>query len=324
MIDKPLYQNPLGGGQLRDIPAGGGLEPKRRLNNPSSKPDFALPLTLEQADPNNLISGFRPPTTGGGIVSDTRDRTLQDPYSIGGAGQLGLARNDGSYTGAMFLPDENRPRSEEDIRNRYEQARAESARQRAAGFLGQVVLPGEQSFDQFKEFTGNTFFLKRNPNIPETAYSNYDLTDVGGFDNPIIDDASMKGLPETNQPPMFTDTSDLPPPKQPPVSNMLPPSNTFIDDMRDKTLPGLHFPEGTGPLQTVQGPEDTLNPYNRVGKQLTGPDQFGDLNSRLNKIEQGIMSLLGNRGQNSSMNFNSPYNFNWGLSSFPPYGGMYG
>ena len=65
-------------------------------------------------------------------------------------------------------------------------------------------------------------------------------------------------------------------------------------------------------------------PYNRVGQQLTGPDQFGDLNSRLNKIEQGIMSLLGNRGQNSSMNFNSPYNFNWGLSSFPPYGGMYG
>ena len=226
----------------------------------------------------------------------------------------------------MFLPDENRPRSEEDIRNRYEQARAESARQRAAGFLGQVVLPGEQSFDQFKEFTGNTFFLKRNPNIPETAYSNYDLTDVGGFDNPIIDDASMKGLPETNQPPMFTDTSDLPPPKQPPVSNMLPPSNTFIDDMRDKTLPGLHFPEGTGPLQTVQGPEDTLNPYNRVGQQLMGPNQ-DEMLGTLQNIEKGIASLVANYGQNFKGNKSSNYkgfdNFDIG-DFFPPYGGMYG
>ena len=43
MIDKPLYQNPLGGG---------------------------LPLTLEQADPNSLLSGFRPPTSGPGFISD--------------------------------------------------------------------------------------------------------------------------------------------------------------------------------------------------------------------------------------------------------------
>jgi len=63
-----------------------------------------------QTPPNNLIGGFRPPTSGGGFVTDMRDRTLQDPYEIGGGGQLGLARNDGSYTGAMFLPDENRPR----------------------------------------------------------------------------------------------------------------------------------------------------------------------------------------------------------------------
>ena len=304
MIDKPLYQNPLSGG-LHRIPENISM---RRPNNPSSKPDFALPLTLEQADPNSLLSGFRPPTSGPGFISDMRDRTLQDPYSIGGAGQLGLARNDGSYTGAMFLNDESRPRSEEDIRNRYEQARAQAAEQRRNGFLGQVVLPGEQSFDQFKEFSGNSFFLKRNPNIPETAYSNYDLTDVGGFDNPTMD-ASMKGLPETNEPPMFA-TPGLPP--------------------QQEEIPGARDLIET--IGTVKGPEDTLfgvanNPYNRVGQQLTGPNEDGNVLETLKNIEQGIASLGGNFGQNFNMNQSSNYGDfdNFGIGSFfPPYGGMYG
>ena len=170
----------------------------RRPNNPSSKPDFALPLTLEQADPNNLLSGFRPPTSGGGFLTDMRDRTLQDPYEIGGGGALGVQKIDGSGGGALFLPDENRPRSEEDIRNRYEQAKAQAAEQRKT-FYGQVVLPGEQSFDEFKAFSGNSFFLKRNPNIPESAYSNFDLTDVGGFDTPEAADPNNL-LPSTTPP----------------------------------------------------------------------------------------------------------------------------
>ena len=279
MIDKPLYGNPLAGGLMKD----GILQPMR-MDDQGQNPELINP---------------RPPTSGG-FVTDMRDRTLQDPYSIGGAGALGLARNDGSYTGAMFLNDESRPRSEEDIRNRYEQARAQAAESRRKGFLGQVVLPGEQSFDQFKEFSGNSFFLKRNPNIPETAYSNYDLTDVGGFDNPTMD-ASMKGLPEG--PPVFR-TPGLPP--------------------QQEEIPGVRDLIET--IGTVKGPEDTLfgvanNPYNRVGQQLMGPNQ-DDILGTLKNIEQGIASLRqGGMNQSSFGGFNN----NFGIGSFfPPYGGMYG
>jgi len=285
VIDKPLYQNPLGGGLMKD----GILQPMR-MDDQGQNPELINP---------------RPPTSGG-FVTDMRDRTLQDPYSIGGAGALGLARNDGSYTGAMFLNDESRPRSEEDIRNRYEQARAQAAESRRKGFLGQVVLPGEQSFDQFKEFSGNSFFLKRNPNIPESAYSNFDLTDVGGFDNPTMDStetATVTGANLPDLPPMFA-TPGLPP--------------------QQEETPGARDLIKT--IGTVKGPEDTLlgvanNPYNRVGQQLTGPNQ-DDILGTLKNIEQGIASL-GQGGMNKS-SFGG-FNNNFGIGSFfPPYGGMYG
>ena len=223
-------------------------------------------------NPGNYTPGIRDGFLPGGVtprggsaIMDMRDRTLQDPYESGG--MLGLATNDGLGGGALFLPDENRPRSEEDIRNRYEQAKAKAAEQRRNGFLGQVVLPGEMKYEDFKNMN-NSFFLKRNPNIPESAYSNFDLTNIGGFDN-LTDDASKKGLPETNEPPMFA----------------------------------------------------TTNPYNRVGQQLTGPNQ-DDILGTLKNIEQGIASLgQGGMDQSSFGGFNN----NFGIGSFfPPYGGMYG
>ena len=78
-----------------------------------------------------------------------------------------------------------------------------------------------------------------------------------------------------------------------------------------------------------------------VNPIVTGPqgiasvgfdDQFGGLNDRLNKIEEGIASLLGNRGQGLNMGYQpyQPYqpssNFNYMSmpSVFPPYGGMFG
>ena len=40
---------------------------------------------------NPLAGGISAtPGIGGGTVSDTADRTIQDPYEIGGGGQLGL------------------------------------------------------------------------------------------------------------------------------------------------------------------------------------------------------------------------------------------
>ena len=256
MIDKPLYGNPLAGG----------------LGSPN-------------------------------FISDTRDRTLQDPYAIGGGGMLGVSSIDGSGGGPLFLPDENRPRSEEDIRKRYEQARAESARQRAAGFLGQVVLPGEQSFDKFKEFTGNTFFLKRNPNIPESAYGNFDLTNVSGFDTPEAADPNNL-LPGTT-PPTGGTLNGMP---------LFPETN--IDDASMKGLPETNEP----PMVA------TTNPYDRVGQQLMGSNQ-DEVLGILKNIEQGIASLVGNYGQDFNSNRSSNYGDfdNFGIGSFfPPYGGMYG
>jgi hypothetical protein len=114
----------------------------------------------------------------------------------------------------------------------------------------------------------------------------------------------------------------------------LPDKNNFIDDMRDKTLPTLMFAEGTGPLQPsppsifpFPGMDSTevasveTQPYNRVGQQLTGPNQ-DDILGTLKNIEQGIASL-GQGGMNQS-SFGG-FNNNFGIGSFfPPYGGMYG
>jgi hypothetical protein len=63
------------------------------------------------------------------------------------------------------------------------------------------------------------------------------------------------------------------------------------------------------------------NPYNRVGQQLTGPNQ-DDILGTLKNIEQGIASLgQGSMNQSSFGGFNN----NFGIGSFfPPYGGMYG
>ena len=229
LVDKPLMQNPLAGGgapQIRD-------------------PSVITPR---------------------GSITDTRDRTLTDPYEIGGGGMLGVSSIDGSGGGALFLPDENRPRSEEDIRKRYEQAVAEAAKQRMGGFLGQVVLPGEQTFEEFKRFTGNTFFLKRNPNIPESAYGNFDLSNVSGFNNPIIDDASMKGLPKTNEPPMFTTAPN--PVLGTGLGDIIPNPGTGIAD----SFPGNPNRKPADPIQT-----------GGLGDQ--------GLMDRLTSLEQGIGSL---------------------------------
>tara|TARA_R100001509_G_scaffold91737_1_gene52987 strand:- start:15 stop:620 length:606 start_codon:yes stop_codon:yes gene_type:complete len=44
-------------------------------------------------------------------------------------------------------------------------------------------------------------------------------------------------------------------------------------------------------------------PFDRIGQQMINfEDMFGPLNTRLNKIEEGIASLLDNRGQGLNMN----------------------
>ena len=245
MIDKPLYDNPLGGGASYFNPIG--------------------------HTPNSSIG-------------------MQNP----GEGNLANLED-----GLMFLIDKDRPRTEDEIKSLYQKAQEDAARQRREGVLGQVVLPGEMSYEDYRG--ANLYNFKRNPNIPDSAYKDFDMRGIAGFDNPTIDDASMKGLPETNEPPMFA-TPGLPPPEEPSLSDII------------------------DPVKTVQGPEDTLNPYDRVGQQLMGPNQDEVLGT-LQNIEKGIASLVANDGQNFKGNKSSNYkgfdNFDIG-DFFPPYGGMYG
>ena len=114
----------------------------------------------------------------------------------------------------------------------------------------------------------------------------------------------------------------------------LPPSNNFVDDMRDKTLSQISDPAGlrkairtvnpivSGPdefaiASTQQIPDAGI--FNRVGQQIIGyDDQFSGINDRLNKIEEGIASLVQNRGQGLNMNTGGLGYF------FNPFGGFYG
>ena len=114
----------------------------------------------------------------------------------------------------------------------------------------------------------------------------------------------------------------------------LPPSNNFVDDTRDKTLPQISDPAGLRKaIRTVNpivlGPDEfaiastqqipDAGIFNRVGQQLIGyDDQFSGINDRLNKIEEGIASLVQNRGQGLNMNTGGLGYF------FNPFGGFYG
>ena len=99
--------------------------------------------------------------------------------------------------------------------------------------------------------------------------------------------------------------------EQTPLSG-LPPSNNFLDDTRDKTLPQISDPAGLqDAIRTVDpivsGDNSIAStqqvPFDRVGQQMINfEDMFGPLNTRLNKIEEGIASLLDNRGQGLNMN----------------------
>jgi len=99
------------------------------------------------------------------------------------------------------------------------------------------------------------------------------------------------------------------------------PSQQLLDGTRS-VQPIVSGPE-TFEIATQQAP---MNPYNRVGQQLTGPNQ-DEMLGTLKNIEQGIASLVGNYGQDFNSNKSSNYGDfdNFGIGSFfPPYGGMYG
>jgi hypothetical protein len=78
--------------------------------------------------------------------------------------------------------------------------------------------------------------------------------------------------------------------------------------------PGLPRQQGPLPLDNVEPlktVEKDTQPFNRIGQQMINfEDMFGPLNTRLNKIEEGIASLLQNRGQGLNINTMPTRNLN--------------
>ena len=151
-------QNLLTGGLMKD----GILQPMI-IDNQGQDPESIRRGRLEdmKINPGNYGLGLQQPRPGMGL---------------GFPGMKSLEE------GMLFLPDKDNPRSEEDIQAQYKQAQLEAARQRREGFLGQVVLPGEMKYEDFK--ATNLYGFKRNPNLPDSAYTDFDTTGVGGFDTP--------------------------------------------------------------------------------------------------------------------------------------------
>ena len=89
------------------------------------------------------------------------------------------------------------------------------------------------------------------------------------------------------------------------------------DEERVQAPPILDGTRSVNPI--VSGPEgiestaiaSQQKPFDRMGQQMINfDDMFGPLNTRLNKIEEGIASLLQNRGQGLNMNTMPTRNFN--------------
>ena len=88
--------------------------------------------------------------------------------------------------------------------------------------------------------------------------------------------------------------------------------------IRSPGLPTTPTQIGIQDIETSARAPDT-GLFNRVGQQLMGyDDQFSGINDRLNKIEEGIASLIQNRGETQNMNTGGLGYF------FNPFGGFYG
>ena len=125
---------------------------------------------------NPLAGGAITPPLTGGAITPPQPIGLQQPRPGMGLGFPGMKSLE---EGMLFLPDKDNPRSEDEIQALYKQAQEEAAKQRREGFLGQVILPGEYSYEDFK--ATNLFGFKRNPNLPDSAYKDFDMTGVAGF-----------------------------------------------------------------------------------------------------------------------------------------------
>jgi hypothetical protein len=147
LIRNDFFQNPFGGGMN---PMGGGsngvLETIQQqvMNNGQA-------LQSLQSGIGGLPSGNLPP---GGIGGNPADLHKKSPQPGGGfnPGDIGLIPQEPPMvTGPGGDLPPNVGFTDDQLRADYDKAVEDARRQRAEGFMGRVVLPGEMPFEFFKE-----------------------------------------------------------------------------------------------------------------------------------------------------------------------------
>ena len=139
-----------------------------------------------------------------------------------------------------FIPDTSKVKPEDQLRREYEQARADAKAQRDAGFMGRIMLPGEQRYEDWKQ--GNQYELMRNPKfMPTTMDTNYGQSLMSA-------DGTM-GTMVTQQP----DYSGM----------------TYDQAVARQSARDVKSPEEAAAIQAAlaRGPQAQLQPYTQLPQQ---------------------------------------------------------
>ena len=128
-----------------------------------------VPGNLAQAQNQMQMSGMQGMTP---VMSDPRGPAmgLQPTLGLGVLGGPGT----GGFSGSLFVPDTSRPKSEDQLQAEWKRLQESARKARAEGFMGQVVMPGEGRYEDWKQV--NQYELMRNPDAPDSLYDNFDMT----------------------------------------------------------------------------------------------------------------------------------------------------
>jgi len=295
MIDKPLYQNPLSGGltgEMQMSNMGAKIDPLAGGLGGGFKTSFNL---LQRPDENIERQYFY-------------NKDLNKLFNMPGGVRMAAPKGFESVN-----------------KNQYEDFASKGATLQGASMFNDAMgggynldLPrltsGENSGQVDRNSPEFLYYYgdQQQPKLPpKLSLGPADPADLGSAGGPSLFPNKIGGIENTA-------IASLPQPTEG-VSQDIFGKPNYLDGTRSVQ------PIVTGPqeIATQQAPMD---PYNRVGQQLMGPNQ-DEMLGTLKNIEQGIASLVGNYGQDFNSNKSSNYGDfdNFGMGSFfPPYGGMYG
>ena len=208
-------------------------------------------------------------------------------------------------------------------------------------FFSQVTPPnvpvGAENELQGDALVNSIMIQMQQQNIKSPAFNAYakDVIETKGYPTKTMQEYRIEFpstigtlLPLSEQTPMsgLRDSDGNPLPNFTPIRSPGLPQPTDPAGLQEAIRTVDPIVSGDNSIASTQ----TVNPFQEqftgFQNQLTGfGDQFTSLNDRLTKIEEGISSLLGNRGQGLNLGYNPMMNFGMGIGSlFQPMRGFYG